>query len=63
MLPHIGITELLLVLGIALLIFGASRLPDIGRGLGQGISNFRKSVKEASKKDTKSSSEEPSNKE
>ena len=41
----IGIQEILLLLLIALLVFGASRLPEIGRGLGQGIMNFKKSVK------------------
>lgn len=53
MLPNIGITELLIILGIAILIFGAKRLPEIGRGLGEGISNFKKALKESSKKDNK----------
>ena len=41
----LGLPELLLILLLAVLIFGASRLPDIGKGLGKGISNFKKSVK------------------
>ncbi len=37
----IGFTELLVILVILLLIFGASRLPEIGGGLGKAIRNFR----------------------
>ena len=42
----IGIPELLIILAIIVLIFGASRLPEIGRGIGQGIKNFKSSVKD-----------------
>jgi sec-independent protein translocase protein TatA len=42
----IGPTELLFVLLILVLIFGARRLPEIGRGLGEGIRSFRGAVKE-----------------
>ena len=44
--PNLGPTELLIVLGIVVLIFGAARLPEIGRGLGQSISGFRKAMKD-----------------
>lgn len=40
-----GFNELLIVLAIVLIIFGASRLPQLGKGLGEGIRNFRKGVK------------------
>lgn len=40
-----GTTELLVVLAIVLIIFGASRLPQLGKGLGEGIRNFRRGVK------------------
>jgi len=40
----LGITELLIILLIALLIFGASRLPEIGSGLGKAIRGFKDSV-------------------
>ncbi len=40
----LGMPELLVILGIAFLIFGAKRLPDIGKSLGSAIRNFRKSV-------------------
>jgi sec-independent protein translocase protein TatA len=36
-----GPMELVLILLIVVVIFGASRLPQLGRGLGEGISNFR----------------------
>ena len=41
MFGHLGIPELLVILFIIILIFGASRLPEIGRGLGKGIRNFK----------------------
>lgn len=41
----LGIGELLVILVIVLVIFGAGKLPDIGEGLGQGIRNFRKAIK------------------
>jgi len=40
----IGPTELLLILLIVVIIFGARRLPELGKSLGEGIKNFRKSV-------------------
>lgn len=40
-----GIGELLVILVIVLIIFGAGKLPEIGEGLGRGIRNFRKAVK------------------
>ncbi|MGK5092191.1 twin-arginine translocase TatA/TatE family subunit [Deltaproteobacteria bacterium TL4] len=41
----LGIWELVVILGIVVLLFGAKRLPMIGEGLGQMITNFRKSTK------------------
>lgn len=43
----IGIPELLIILAIIILIFGASRLPEIGKGIGQGIKNFKSSMKDS----------------
>jgi len=40
----IGMSELLVVLVIVLIIFGAGKLPEIGKGLGKGIRNFRRSA-------------------
>jgi sec-independent protein translocase protein TatA len=42
----IGPMELLIILAIALLIFGPSKLADLGKGLGEGIKNFKSSMKE-----------------
>lgn len=42
----IGFPELLFIIFIALLVFGGKRLGDIGRGLGEGIRNFKISVKD-----------------
>jgi len=43
---RIGIPELLIILTIIILIFGASRLPEIGRGIGKGIRNFKDATRE-----------------
>lgn len=42
----IGMQELLVILLICLLIFGASKLPEIGKALGKTIKEFKKSMKE-----------------
>jgi len=42
----IGMPELLVILLICLLVFGAAKLPDIGRSLGKTISEFKKGMKE-----------------
>jgi sec-independent protein translocase protein TatA len=41
----IGVQELMLITVIVVVVFGAGKLPQIGQGLGQMITNFRKSVK------------------
>ena len=38
---RLGIPELLVILFIVILIFGASRLPELGKGIGKGIKNFK----------------------
>ena len=40
----IGIPELIIILVIVLIIFGAGKLPEIGSGLGKGIKNFKKAA-------------------
>lgn len=42
----LGLPELLIILVIVVLLFGAGRLPQIGAGIGEGIRNFKKSMKE-----------------
>ena len=44
----LGLPEILLILVIALLIFGAARLPEIGRALGKALSEFKKGTQEFS---------------
>ena len=44
----IGFPELMVVLLVCLLLFGANRLPEIGRSLGEGIREFKKAIKEGS---------------
>ncbi|MBF0253598.1 MAG: twin-arginine translocase TatA/TatE family subunit [Candidatus Omnitrophica bacterium] len=41
-----GMGELLLILAIVVLVFGAARIPEIARSLGKGIKEFKKSVKD-----------------
>ncbi len=42
----IGIWEILLVLAVALIIFGPSKLPELGRSIGNGLREFRKATKD-----------------
>ncbi|MBN1937230.1 MAG: twin-arginine translocase TatA/TatE family subunit [Anaerolineae bacterium] len=51
--PHLGVWELVIILVIVLIIFGASRLTDIGKGLGGAISSFRKEVKKGAEEKPK----------
>ena len=43
---RIGFPELIVILVIIIMIFGANRLPDIGRGIGKGIRNFKDATRE-----------------
>ena len=45
MFGSLGVPELLIILAIVLLIFGYSRLPQLGKGLGQSIRNFRQGLR------------------
>ena len=47
LLGPIGLPEMLIILVIIMLIFGASRLPEIGKGIGSGIKNFKSSIKDS----------------
>ena len=42
----LGLPEVLIILAVALLIFGPSKLADLGKGLGEGIKNFKSAVKD-----------------
>lgn len=53
MLGGIGMTELIVILVIVLVIFGAGKLPEVGSALGKGIKNFKSSVSETENKPAK----------
>jgi len=46
MFGSLGLPELLIILLIVIIIFGANKLPQLGKGLGQGMRNFKDSIKE-----------------
>jgi len=49
--PNIGGPELIIILLLAVLLFGARKLPDLGRSMGQSITNFKKGIEEAKEQD------------
>lgn len=57
MLGSLGFTELLFIFLIVVVLFGASRIPEIGRGLGSGIQNFKAAMKGGVTSDNDSSSD------
>lgn len=46
MIGGLGVQELLVIFLILVLLFGASKLPQIGRGIGEGIRNFKSGIKD-----------------
>jgi len=60
MFGRLGATELILILGIALVIFGPSKLPEIGKAMGKAISEFKNNSNKDKKEDedTKDESDE-----
>ncbi len=59
----IGTTELLLLGGLALLIFGGKKVPEMMRGLGQGVKEFKRGMKEGDNIPTSNEEVDTSNKE
>jgi sec-independent protein translocase protein TatA len=45
MLESIGMPELMVILVLAVLLFGSSKIPELAKGLGEGIRNFKESIK------------------
>jgi sec-independent protein translocase protein TatA len=45
--PHIGGPELIIILGVVLLLFGGRKLPELAKGLGEGLREFKKATKES----------------
>jgi sec-independent protein translocase protein TatA len=58
MFGSLGLPELLILLAIVILIFGVNKLPRLGKGLGEGIRNFKNSVRSDSKADSNGTDEE-----
>ena len=52
MFSGIGVTEILFILALLTLIFGAKRIPEIARGLGSGIRNFKGAIRDGSDDDS-----------
>ena len=52
MLGGLGPTEIIIVLGIALAVFGAGKLPDIASGLGKGLRDFKKAMRDLDETDS-----------
>ncbi len=57
----LGIPELIIILLIIVVIFGAKKLPEIGSGLGRGITNFKKAVKDTDSLEAKKTDENEAN--
>jgi sec-independent protein translocase protein TatA len=53
----LGVTELIIILVIILIMFGAGKLPEIGEGLGRGIKNFRRATRQPDEIDVTPESE------
>jgi sec-independent protein translocase protein TatA len=51
-------TELLVVLGVAVLLFGGKKIPEVAKGLGEGIKNFKNAMKEEEHPTSKKEEEE-----
>ena len=59
MFGELGVPELLLILGIALLLFGPKKIGELGKGLGEGIRSFRSSLHEPTSVPVSSDSKRP----
>ena len=53
----LGTQELIIILIIVVLVFGVNKIPQLGKGLGEGIRNFKSSIKEISEDSDKKQSE------
>ena len=56
----LGMPELIIILVIIVIIFGAGKLPEIGSGLGKGIKNFKKATKDEEKNKIEENEEDES---
>lgn len=51
--PNLGLPELLVILVIVILVFGAGKIPQLGKGLGEGIKNFKDAMRQGESGDDK----------
>ncbi|MCX6553794.1 MAG: twin-arginine translocase TatA/TatE family subunit [Candidatus Aminicenantes bacterium] len=61
MFGSLGIWEILLIIVVIALLFGGKKLPELGKGLGQGIKNFKNAVKGTEEEEEKKSKDEKGN--
>jgi sec-independent protein translocase protein TatA len=54
---NLGFPEIVVIAAVAVLLFGGKKIGDLGKGLGEGIRNFKTAMKDEEKKDDKSSEE------
>lgn len=57
--PHIGFQEILLILLIVVVLFGAKKIPELMRGLGSGIKEFKKAANSSEEQEEKVNKIEP----
>lgn len=50
MIAGIGMTEILVILSVVMVLFGAKKLPELGEGMGKGIRSFKKAISESDNK-------------
>lgn len=55
--PNIGLPELLVILVIVVLVFGAGKIPQLGKGIGEGIKNFKDAMRHGEAGDKKDDAE------
>lgn len=56
----VGLSEIVIVGGVVVLVFGASQIPKIARSVGEGLKELKRSVREAKELDTEASENDPS---
>ena len=57
--PNLGLPELLVILVIVILVFGAGKIPQLGKGLGEGIKNFKDAMRQGESSDKKDDENKP----
>jgi len=57
--PNLGLPELLVILVIVILVFGAGKIPQLGKGLGEGIKNFKDAMRHGESGDKKDDENKP----